>query len=63
MICVSAARASVSPPRWGVLAGFRPNSAIFGTAKSVEGPARCAYDLSSLKRWTLLKSGFRDGWT
>lgn len=50
MICVSAARASVSPPRWGVVGGLRPSSANFGTAKSAEGPARFAYDLSSLKR-------------
>lgn len=51
----------VSPPRWIVVAGFRPSSDIVGTAKSPLGPARLAYEVSSPERKILLMSGSEFG--
>ncbi len=42
MISSSAFNATVSPPRWDVVAGLRPSSSIVGTAKSPFGPASLA---------------------
>ena len=40
MMASRAASATVSPPRWGVVAGLRPSSDMVGTAKSLLGPER-----------------------
>ena len=54
-------RASVSPPRCGVVAAGKPSSARVGTAKSLFGPAILAYDLSFSFLWFSLRSGFCSG--
>lgn len=55
------ARASVSPPRWGVVAGLMPSSERVGGAKEWEGPERDVYDLSGFERSMELKSGVGSG--
>ena len=52
----SPCRATVSPPRWGVVA-FTPSSAMVGTAQSPSGPASREYDRSLPSRSRALMSG------
>ena len=61
MMRSSCSNATVSPPRWEVVAGLRPNSSIVGTAKSPFGPLRWIYELSLPDRWIALMSGSWDG--
>lgn len=65
MMASRAARATVSPPRWEVVAGAMPSSASVGGEKSLLGPRREVYEESGEIRWEALKSGSADGgdWT